>query len=116
MSATRVGDTTTYDEVYPISLLASSLYKNTQVLMNQAMIANSDLYSYCSYLDILLHVSAIEQNTIRKACLCMQEDAHQSENDIHTHGLVEQYNSTKGGKTVELISKLNFNIFRQTKL
>lgn len=109
-------NTTIHDEVYPVNNIAHSLWKSVVVHLNQHQITTNDLYTYRSYFDVLMHSSETERKTLHKAALYYDDEADQRDNDINASGTAFRYRRTKGGKTVDVVSSINSDIFNQSKL
>ncbi|XP_064486118.1 uncharacterized protein LOC135398663 [Ornithodoros turicata] len=78
---------------------------------------DSDDVKVAKILEALYYLlNTTEQNTVHKAGLYTQEEARQSENNICARGPAERYNLTRAGKIIDLVSKINSDIFLQPKL
>lgn len=108
--------TTTFDEVWPINGFGSSMFKTVSVYLNQQLVSSNELYAYRSFLDMMLHASPTIQKTVHESALFFMDEAHRRDDDCKARGVSERYKSVKGGKIVDLVARINSDIFCQPKL
>ncbi|WP_316399519.1 hypothetical protein, partial [Bradyrhizobium sp. 33ap4] len=105
-----------YDEVFPTNAFANSMFKNVAVYLGQTLVSNNELYAYRSILVILLHSSPTMQQTVHVAGLFVLDEPNKRNDNITSHGPASRYAAVKGSKVVDLMTKLNSDIFCQPKL